>query len=41
MKFGDAAKSDATDSRDQRKRKAIKEFSNAPDTCNAAMCSCK
>ena len=32
MKFGEAAKSDATDSRDQRKRKAIKEFNNSPDT---------
>jgi hypothetical protein len=32
MKFGDAAKSDATDSRDQRKRKAIKKFNNSPDT---------
>jgi hypothetical protein len=32
MKFGDAAKSDATASRNQRKRKAIKEFNNSPDT---------
>jgi hypothetical protein len=32
MKFGDAAKSDATDLRDRRKRKAIKEFNNSPDT---------